>query len=139
MDIAKRFLLGDFLVKYRFFTQAEGGRMNPALQGYRSDWVYADDYTEWEISNKKDLLQVYMIWPWAVDENGLEYSQHEFMPHEGFADMRICVDQMRPVHRKKIRVGVKGYFVEGSRRVAEAEVIDILYLNHDLGLDAYIM
>lgn len=134
MDIAKRFLLGDFLVKYRFFTQAEGGRMNPALQGYRSDWVYAEDYEKW-IENKQPLsLPIYMIHPLAVDEDNLQYSSHEFMPSEGFADMRILFDQMRPVHRKKIRVGVKGYFVEGSRRVAEAEVIDILYLNHDFGV-----
>lgn len=124
--------LADFRVKYRFFTPAEGGRMNPALQGYRSDWVYADDYAAWEARDQKNSLQLYMIWPWAVDEYGLEYSPYEFMPSEGFADMHILVDEMRSVHRRKIRVGVKGYFVEGPRRVAEAEVIDILYLNHDL-------
>ncbi len=55
------------------------------------------------------------------------------MPSEGLADMRIFTEQMRLVHRKKIKIGVKGYFVEGSRRVAEAEVVDILYLNHDFG------
>lgn len=133
MDKNKRWELDlrDFRVKYRFFTPAEGGREHPVLQGYRSDWVYADYYAAWEASNKKDSLQIYMIWPWAVDEYGLEYSHHELIPSEGFADMHILVDNMRPVHRKKIKVGVKGYFVEGSRRVAEAEVIDILYLNHD--------
>ena len=134
MDIAKRFLLGDFLVKYRFFTQAEGGRMNPALQGYRSDWVYSEDY-EKRIESKQSLsLPIYMIHPLAVDEDHLQYSSHEFMPSEGLAEMRILFAQMRPIHRKKIKVGVKGYFVEGSRRVAEAEVIDILYLNHDFGV-----
>jgi hypothetical protein len=134
MDKNKRWDLGlrDFRVKYRFFTPAEGGRMNPALQGYRSDWCYADDYATWEAGGEKELLQIYMIHPWAVDEYGLEYALYEFMPSEGFADMMIIFDEMRSVHRKKIKVGVKGYFVEGSRRVAEAEVIDILYLNHDL-------
>lgn len=129
MDKNKRWELGlrDFRVKYRFFTPAEGGRMNPALQGYRSDWIYAEDYEQ-----DGSGAMLCMIHPWAVDEYGLEYSHHEFMPSEGFADMRILFDQMRPVHRRKIKVGVKGYFVEGSRRVAEAEVIDILYLNHDL-------
>lgn len=134
MDKNKRWELGlrDFRVKYRFFTPAEGGRMNPALQGYRSDWVYAEDYEEWVANEKLFSLPIYMIHPWAVDEYGLEYSPYEFMPSEGFADMSIFSDQMRLVHRRRIRVGVKGFFVEGSRRVAEAEVIDILYLNHDL-------
>lgn len=40
MDKNKRWELDlrDFRVKYRFFTPAEGGRENPVLQGYRSDW-----------------------------------------------------------------------------------------------------
>lgn len=44
MDKNKRWELDlrDFRVKYRFFTPAEGGREHPVLQGYRSDWVYAD-------------------------------------------------------------------------------------------------
>ena len=135
MDENKRWELGlcDFRVAYRFFTQEEGGRMNPALQGYRSDWCYADDYAAWEANEQQGSLQIYMIHPWGVDEYGLEYSPHELMPSEGLADMRIFTEQMRLVHRKKIKVGVKGYFVEGSRRVAEAEVVDILYLNHDFG------
>jgi|JI8StandDraft_1071087.scaffolds.fasta_scaffold105358_2 hypothetical protein len=130
IDKNKRWELGlrDFRVKYRFFTQAEGGRMNPALQGYRSDWIYAEDYEQYGTG-----ALLCMIWPWAVDEYGLEYSPHELMPSEGFADMCILFAESRPIHRRRIRVGVKGYFVEGSRRVAEAEVVDILYLNHDFG------
>ena len=128
MDKNKRRELGlrDFRVKYRFFTPAEGGRERPVAQGYRSDWVYAEDYEKFGTG-----ALLCMIHPWAVDEYGFEYQPYELIPSEGFADMRILFDSSRPIHRRRIRVGVKGYFVEGPRRVAEAEVIDILYLNHD--------
>lgn len=33
----------DFRVKYRVYTQDEGGRKNPVFQGYRSDFFYDGD------------------------------------------------------------------------------------------------
>jgi hypothetical protein len=42
--------------------------------------------------------------------------------------MWIVIPKMRQFHRDKIKVGLKGFFMEGSRRVAECEVIEILGL-----------
>lgn len=128
MEIIQR--LADFRVTYRFFTHAEGGRRSYAIQGYRPDWVYAEDYSE-EAARSPSFMPVFMIIPVFVDENGLVYDRGEIIPLEGFANMHILNDQLRPIHRRRIKVGTKGYFVEGSRRVAEATVIDILYLNHN--------
>ena len=76
-------------------------------------------------------MPVFMINPIFVDENGLAYERGEIVSIEGFADMHVLFDQLRPIHRRRVKVGTKGYFVEGSRRVAEATVVDVLYLNHD--------
>lgn len=122
--------LADFRVTYRFFSHAEGGRKNLPLQGYRPDWVYAEDYSVQDHLSTSDL-PVFLINPIFVDENGQGYDRGETVPQEGFADMQIMFDQLRPEHCRRIKIGTKGYFVEGPHRVAEATVIDILYLNHN--------
>ena len=122
-------------MKFRLLSDPATGQPYMFPQGYRSDWVYADDYATWEASDPiaQPSLQMYMIWPWVLDEDGVAYDEGAYIQYGGFADMRICVDEMRPIHRRKIRIGVKGYWVRGAQRIAEAEVVDILYLNHDFG------
>jgi len=109
----------DFDVRYRFLTPTEGGRSSgPPHQGYRSDWAYDGDYIE--------QTGTYMIWPEFEDETGKVIPQGQPVPATGHARMWIVVDYMKEsVHRRRIAVGVKGYFMEGSKRVAEAEVINI--------------
>jgi hypothetical protein len=41
----------------------------------------------------------------------------------GIADMFIVAPDRVSIHRKRISLGTKGFFVEGPRRVAECEVI----------------
>ena len=52
----------DFVVKYRFFTQDEGGRSNPPFQGIRFDFSYQD--------KGLNVGGVSMIWPEFEDEGG---------------------------------------------------------------------
>ena len=107
----------DFTVKYRFRTSQEGGRKTPVAQGYRSDfWYYHDE-------NNENLL--YMIWPIFRDENGVIIRDAEIIRNEGIAGMRIVSDQWVKYHKSRIKIGTKGYFMEGAIRVAECEVIEL--------------
>lgn len=110
----------DFRVKYRFFNQEEGGRKNPPYQGYRSDFKYVKQEKE---------NQAFMIWPFFEDEEGNFLPEDETsVSQKGIASMRILNPKMRPYHQQRIKVGVKGFFVEGPRKVAECEVIEVLGL-----------
>jgi len=110
----------DFVVRYRFYSTEEGGRYSLPFQGYRSDFKYADKF---------DGNGAWMIYPEFEDENG-EVIQDRFspVPESGTARMAILSLYGRAVHRTRIKVGTKGYFVEGSRAVAECEVIEIVGL-----------
>lgn len=112
----------DFDVKYRLYSIEEGGRKNPPRQGYRCDFSYdGDDITK---------TGIYMIHPEFEDEKGEIILDRELsIALEGTARMWIVIPEMREViHRHRIHVGVKGYFMEGSRKVGEVEVIKIVGL-----------
>jgi hypothetical protein len=110
----------DFEVKYRFFSVEEGGReTGMPFQGYRSDWAYEGDDVK--------KTGVYMIHPEFIDSDGNVLEKDAQVPSEGIARMRILNRELREtIHKKRIKVGVKGFFMEGGRRVAEAEVIRIV-------------
>ena len=129
MDVIE--MLADFRVIYRFLPLSKSQTMNPPRQGYYPNWVYAEDYSEEEATRRHSHLPTFMILPLFVDEDGLAYDKGEVLPLEGYADMRVLFDEMRATHRRRIKVGTAGYFVEGGRVVAEATVVDMLYLNHD--------
>lgn len=121
--------LPDFRVKYVCCVTDESGQYAPVQQGFRSDWIYDEDLPEF-IHQPTGTKMFSMIWPIFVDEDGLEYSRWEEIPAEGFADMYICNPAMRSFHRKYLRIGTKGALIRGAIRLADAEVVDILYLNH---------
>jgi hypothetical protein len=50
------------------------------------------------------------------------------VPREGTALMWIMVPQLRGYHSDRIKVGAMGYLDEGSERVAETTVIEIVGL-----------
>lgn len=110
----------DFKVKYRFRSQEEGGRENLPYQGIRSDfWYEKDDNNEkW----------IYMIWPEFEDTNG-ELVKGGQVPKEGVARMWIINTKAREYHQKRIKKGVVGYFMEGARKTADCEVIEIVDLH----------
>ena len=113
----------DFEVRYRFFTREEGGRISgPPWQHYRCDWAYADD----DIS----AAGIYMIHPEFTAEDGSILPEGIPVPWSGTATMWILVPEMRAeIHRSRIAEGVRGYFMEGSHRVAEAVVTRVIGLH----------
>jgi hypothetical protein len=110
----------DFRVSYRFYTAAEGGREMPPFQGYRSDfWYQHPAHSE---------KQIFMIWP-EFEENGTVITNTDkYVPKVGEASMWILMPEMHTYHKDKIKIGLKGFFMEGSRRVAECEIIEIVDL-----------
>lgn len=112
----------DFEVRYRFFTSEEGGRVSgPPWQHYRCDWAYADEM---------GATGIYMIHPEFIAEDGSVLAEGFPVPWAGTATMWIVVPEMRSqIHRQRIMEGVRGYFMEGNRRVAEAVVTRILGLH----------
>jgi hypothetical protein len=112
----------DFKVTYRFYDEKEGGRLRLPIQGYRSDFWY--DNPEHSGTNK-----VFMIWPEFEDENGdVIIDTNKQISKIGKAKMWIVNPKMRNYHKEKIEIGLKGFFMEGSRRVAECEIIEMMDL-----------
>lgn len=116
----------DFKVKYRFFSVEEGGRKQLPLQGYRSDFALREDLL-------KTPLDLRVIHPEFEDENGnIIIDETRAVLESGVARMWILFAKARGErHIHDIKVGLKGYFMEGPKRVAEAEIIEIngLYKN----------
>jgi hypothetical protein len=112
----------DFEVRYRFLTSEEGGRCTgPPFQHYRSDWSYDGD---------DPSKGIYMIYPKFLAEDGSVFPEGVPVPVSGIATMWILSHDMRlQVHRERILEGVRGYFMEGARRVAEATVTRVIGLH----------
>ena len=75
-----------------------------------------------------------MIWPEFLAEDGNVLPDGLPVPWTGKASMWILIREMRSeLHRMRIKEGVRGYFMEGSRRVAEAVVTRIIGLHSNPG------
>lgn len=116
--------LPDFLVEYRFIKPENGGRAQPPYQGYRSDLQYEEE------NRKKQNM--YCIWPEFLDGNGeVIRDENLIVPEQGKAFMWILFfDDMWKYHAKNAVPGRKCWFMEGSRKVAEATVIEQISLTH---------
>jgi len=114
----------DFKVHYRFIPYAEGGRVQVPYQGYRSDLHYeGEDITK---------SGIYMIWPEFLNPDGSVMLEEEtLVAAEGDAYMWILLyDRMKDFHRHQATVGRKCWFMEGSKKVAEAIIIEQIGLKH---------
>ncbi|KJF42063.1 hypothetical protein [Draconibacterium sediminis] len=111
----------DFIVKYRFLTEEEGGRKTgPPSQRYKSDFMYYGDNPMTE--------RIFMIHPEFIDDNGnviLDKSLHSWT---GKANMWILNTDFNEYHKRRIKLGLKGFFMEGAHRTAVCEVIEIVGL-----------
>lgn len=109
----------DFEVSYRFLDVSEGGRKTGMpFQGYRSDFLYEGD------DPVKD--GIWVIWPEFEDERrNVMLEEAVPVPQKGTARMWILSDDMRSHHIQNIKVGAKGYFVEGPKVVAECTVTKV--------------
>ena len=73
---------------------------------------------------------IYMIHPEFLDANGNVVGEEIPLMLEDKATMWILVEEMKEkVHRSRIKLGTKGYFMEGSRKIGEVEVDSIVGLN----------
>ncbi|NGZ04456.1 MAG: hypothetical protein CV090_15550 [Nitrospira sp. WS238] len=109
----------DFDIRYQFLTEQEGGRTSGLpFQGYRCDWAYdGDDINE---------TGLWMIWPFFEDERGCLVEMGKRVSMEGIARLVVVNPAMwKEVHSRRINIGVKGYLMEGRKRVAEGEVIRV--------------
>lgn len=114
--------LPDFRVTYRLFTAEEGGRKTPAYQGIRWDFRYEE---------KSISTSTWMIHPEFLDLKG-GVLPIEPLPMMGQANMFVLNPELCNFHRQHIRPGVRGYFVEGPRRVGVCEVVEVLGLRRKL-------
>lgn len=115
----------DFKVRYRFYSFEEGGRKSLPHQGYRSDFWYPFDG---HLPTK-----IYMIHPeFEDDQFNLILETEKPVPASGTARMWIVTPKMREYHKNRITIGIKGYFMEGLRKVAECEVVEIIGLYSNL-------
>ena len=111
----------DFRVRYRFYSKGEGGRSDIPYQGYRSDFWYGHQ------DHKSN--EIFMIWPEFEDSFGaVILEDNSSVAENGIARMWVIVPQSRIYHKEKIKIGLIGYFMEGWRKVAECEVIEIVGL-----------
>lgn len=110
----------DFVVSYRFFSPEEGGRKTGLpTQGYKPNFMY----NEHPSSGKH-----YMIFPEFIDENNEIILEGAYVAKTGKANMWIVNPEFIQYHKEKIKIGVKGYFMEGGKKIAECEVIAIIGL-----------
>lgn len=113
--------LPDFEVSYEV-------NIDPALsglklsQGMRCDYLYEGD------DSKED--GIHMIWPEILDDAG-EVILNRSLPlkRKGHATMWIGMHESRVnIHRQRLKIGTKGYWVIGSKSIANVEVTKILGL-----------
>lgn len=106
-----------FRVRYRFLSPLEGGRESPPRQHVRWDFLYAGD---------DPLVDgIFMIWPEFVAPGGDVLAEGE-VPMQGLANMYIVNPDLVSLHRERVTIGTKGYFMEGGTRVAGCEVVAVV-------------
>ena len=69
-----------------------------------------------------------MIWPEAVSDSGEPLPEGE-IPASGKAHMFIVSDDRRGFHKARIAPGVCGFFMEGAKRVATCQVLELMALS----------
>ncbi|MEW8525379.1 MAG: hypothetical protein AB2552_20240 [Candidatus Thiodiazotropha endolucinida] len=108
----------DFEVEYVLDIDPELGSVKPG-QGMRCDFLYEGD------DPKTD--GIYMIWPELLDENGKVILDKRVVPAKsGKATMWIGMHEAREkIHRNRIKIGTKGYWVVGSKKLAMVTVTKI--------------
>lgn len=116
----------DFEVEYVIDIAPELGPIIPC-QGMRSDFLYEGD-------NPK-VDGIYMIWPELLDKSGnVILDKSISLDNSGKATMWIGWPESREnTHRKRLKVGTKGSWVMGSKRIARVTVTKIigLFENND--------
>lgn len=110
----------DFEVEYEFSIALELKDVKPS-QGMRPDFLYEGDVPE------KD--GIHMIWPELLEDGEVIRDKTIKPAKKGRALMWILVPETREkIHRKRVKVGTKGYWVIGSNKLARVTVTKIIGL-----------
>lgn len=112
----------DFVVKYRLLAPDDGGR-KVTFQHLRCDFLYEGDNPTTD--------GIFMIHPEFLDAAGQPLQENVVIPLEGRASMWILMPKMRAFHRARIKVGVRGHFMEGLRKIGNVEVENIVALQEN--------
>jgi len=108
----------DFIVEYQLDPCDELKSAKPG-QGMRLDFLYDGEDPE--------LDGIHMIWPELLDEDGnviLDKTPGE-METKGKANMWIVNEERREIHKDRINIGTKGYWVRGPFKMASVTVTQI--------------
>lgn len=102
-----------FEAEITIFTESEGGRKSPPLNGIRWDMAYEVDEPQGKL---------YMVWPEFIDESGDAIDSG--IPLKGTlkARMHILSEEMVDLHAKRISVGTIFFSMEGIKKVAKGVV-----------------
>lgn len=94
------------------------------FQGIRCDFCYDEHQT-----NKSGKYFLYIIYTEFLDSDGnVILDRNVEVSPKGHAYMWIIFPKCRGFHLNKIKVGTKGYFMCGSRKLGEVTVTDIVGL-----------
>ena len=73
-----------------------------------------------------------MIHPEFLDKDGQVLPEELPVPLEGKASMWILMPEMRvSVHRSRVKVGTRGFFMEGPRKVGDVTIEEIVGLHEN--------
>jgi len=70
-----------------------------------------------------------MIWPEFEDGAGGIFPENQVVPKSGTARMWVVADEARRVVRRKVRHGVRGFFMEQGQQTAEVVVTAVVGLH----------
>ena len=113
----------DFVVSYRLYSPSEGGR-KVTYQHLRCDFMYEGD------DPSKD--GIFMIHPEFLGKDGKPLDERHPVPLEGKATMWVLMPEMRAsVHRSRAKVGTRGHFMEGPRKIGDVKIEAIVGLHEE--------
>jgi hypothetical protein len=113
----------DFIVSYRLYSPAEGDRMM-TFQHLRCNFMYE--------GGEPAMDGLFMIHPEFLDAKGHPLDDRSPVPLHGRASMWILVPEMRAkVHRARLKVGTRGHFTEGSRKIGDVTVESLIGLHEN--------
>ena len=109
----------DFEIEYSWVSEVQR-----PFQHMRSDFRYPETFND---------EGIWMIWPEFIDNDGNVILNFETLPESGRATMWILVREEKylKMHRERLKVGLVGELVVGSRVLARAKVTKILGLKNE--------
>lgn len=107
----------DFAAQLNPIPQPKNGIRSFLVQGIKLDFMYEEDEN-----------RAWMIYYALLNSEGNLLSHRITCEQEVKAYFRILNPQLRPIHKQRIKLGIRFYVVVGSHKVAEGVVTQVLHL-----------